>query len=169
MWWHRFCAAALLAAAASSLAACNVQPLYGTTDHGSRLGAVMEGVEIAPIPGRVGQKLRNELIFTTTGGGAPGPRTYKLDIVVKENVVKELVKISGDATSEVYELNANFKLTDKSGNVVLQGKAVSRAAYQRFQTIFSNVRAQYDAQDRVARTVADSIRIRIAAYLAQAA
>jgi LPS-assembly lipoprotein len=156
-------------AAALGLTACNVQPLYGTTEGGNKLGAVMEGVEVAPIPGRVGQKLRNELIFTTTGGGAPGPRAYKLDIAVKESVVKEMVKISGDATSEVYELNANFKLMDKSGNVLLQGKATSRAAYERFQTIFSNVRAQYDAQDRVARTVAETIRIRIAAFLAHAA
>jgi LPS-assembly lipoprotein len=169
MWWPRLCAAALLAAAASSLSACNVQPLYGTTEHGSRLGAVMEGVDIAPIPGRVGQKVRNELIFATTGGGTPGPRAYKLDIAVKESVIKELVKISGDATGEVYELNASFKLMDKSGNVLLQGKATSRAAYQRFQTIFSNVRAQYDAQDRAAKTVAETIRVRIAAFLAHAA
>ena len=29
MWWHKHCAAALLAAAALGLAGCGVQPLYG--------------------------------------------------------------------------------------------------------------------------------------------
>lgn len=168
MWWHNHCVAALLVAAVTGLTGCNVQPLYGTTGSGSRLGAVMQGVEITPIPGRVGQKVRNELIFDTTGGGPAGPKTYKLEIAVKENVINELVKISGNATGQVYELNATFRLS-RGGQVVLQGKATSRAAYERFQTIFSNVRAQYDAQDRAAKTVAETIRVRIAAYLAQAA
>ena len=52
---------------------------------------------------------------------------------------------------------------------MLEGKATSRAAYERFQTIFSNVRARQDAENRAARTVAESIKVRIAAYLSQAA
>ena len=169
MWWHSHCVAALLAAAALGLAGCGVQPLYGTTAGGSRLGAVMESVEVAPVPGRVGQKVRNELNFATTGGSDGAPKAYKLNIVVKESIIKELVKVSGEAEGEVVELSATFKLTDRSGNVVLQGKAVSRAAYQRFEQIFANVRAQYDAEDRAARTVAETIRVRIAAYLQQSA
>ena len=66
---------------------------------------------------------------------------------------------------EVLELSASYKLRDGSGKVVMQGKAVSRAAYQRFEQIFANVRAQYDAEDRAARTVAETIRTRLAAYL----
>jgi LPS-assembly lipoprotein len=165
MWWHNYCAAALLAAAAMGLAGCGVQPLYGTTVGGAKLGAVMETVEITPIPGRVGQKVRNELIFATTGGGEGASKQYKLDIVVKQSIIRELVKISGDATGEVLELSASYKLRDGSGKVIMQGKAVSRAAYQRFDQIFTNVRAQYDAEDRAARTVAETIRTRLAAYL----
>ena len=169
MWWHNHCVAALLAAAALGLSGCGVQPLYGTTVGGGTTGAAMDTVDVTPIPGRVGQKVRNELIFYNTGGGKAGQRIYKLDVVVKQSVIRELVQVSGNATSEVLELNATFKLRDRSGNVVLQGKAVSRAAYQRFQQIFSNVRAQYNAEDRAARTVADAIRVRIATYLQQSA
>ncbi len=50
---------------------------------------------------------------------------------------------------------------------MLEGEARSRAAYERFQPIFSNVRARYDAEDRAARTVAESIKVRIAAYLVE--
>ena len=84
-------------------------------------------------------------------------------------MTNELVEISGDAKSQVYELDATFKLIAKDGRVVLEGKATSRAAYERFQTIFSNVRARQDAENRAARTVAESIKVRIAAYLSQAA
>jgi LPS-assembly lipoprotein len=168
MWWRSSLVAAMLIAAAVSLTACGFQPLYGTTAGGSRLGAVMAGVEVTPIPGRVGQKLRNELIFENTGGGEAGPTGYKLDIVIKESVLNTLVKISGDAKEQIYELDATFKLM-KAGKVILEGKATSRASYERVETIFSNVRARVDAENRAARTVAESIKVRLAAYLSQAA
>jgi LPS-assembly lipoprotein len=161
--------AALAVTAALALAGCGFQPLYGTTAGGSRLGAVMAGVDVTPIPGRVGQRLRNELIFENTGGGAAAPATYKLDIVIRESLINELVQISGNAKGEVYQLDATFKLISHDGRVVLEGKATSRASFERFQTIFSNVRAQVDAENRAARTVADTIRTRIAAYISQQA
>ena len=169
MWWHRPLLAALAVTAAISLAGCGIQPLYGTTAGGSRLAAAMAGVDVTPIPGRVGQRVRNELIFENTGGSGQVGSTYKLDIVVKESVINELVQISGDAKGQVYQLDATFKLIGNDGRVVLEGKATSRAAYERFETIFSNVRARYDAENRAARTVAESIKVRIAAYLSQAA
>jgi len=169
MWWHRPLLAALAVTAAISLAGCGIQPLYGTTAGGSRLAAAMAGVDITPIPGRVGQRVRNELIFENTGGSGQTGTTYKLDIVIKESLTNELVKISGDAKSQVYELDATFKLISNDGRVVLEGKATSRAPYERFETIFSNVRARYDAENRAARTVAESLKVRIAAYLSQSA
>ena len=169
MWWHRPLLAALAVTAAISLAGCGIQPLYGTTAGGSRLAAAMAGVDVTPIPGRVGQRVRNELIFENTGGSGQTGTTYKLDIVIKESLTNELVKISGDAKAQVYELDATFKLISNDGRVVLEGKATSRAPYERFETIFSNVRARYDAENRAARTVAESIKVRIAAYLSQAA
>lgn len=169
MWLHRPLLAALAVTAVVGLAGCGIQPLYGTTAGGSRLAAVMAGVEITPIPGRVGQRMRNELIFENTGGSGQATSTYKLDIVIKESVINELVEITGDAKGQVYELDATFKLISNDGRVVLEGKATSRAAYERFETIFSNVRARYDAENRAARTVAESIKVRIAAYLSQAA
>ena len=169
MWWHRPLLAALAVTAAISLAGCGIQPLYGTTAGGSRLAAAMAGVDITPIPGRVGQRVRNELIFENTGGSGQTGTTYKLDIVIKESVINELVKITGDAKGQVYELDATFKLISNDGRVVLEGKATSRAPYERFETIFSNVRARYDAENRAARTVAESIKVRIAAYLSQSA
>jgi LPS-assembly lipoprotein len=170
MWWHRPLLAALVVTAALSLAGCGIEPLYGTTAGGSRVGAVMAGIDVTPIPGRVGQRLRNELIFANTGGSAPPAQSnYKLDIVIKESLISELVQITGNAQGQVYELDATFKLITHDGRVVLEGTATSHAALERFQTIFSNVRARVDAENRAASTVAESIKVRVAAYLSQAA
>ncbi len=172
MSWRSLAIAIAIAvsAAACALGGCGFQPLYGgTTAGGEKLANVMAGVEIDPIPGRVGQKIRNELIFATTGGGYGAPSRYKLDISIKESLTDQLVEITGDATGQVYQIDATFKLMDPMGKVLLQGTAISRAPYNRFQEIFANVRARYDAENRAARTIADSIRTRIAAYMNTAA
>jgi LPS-assembly lipoprotein len=173
MWWRSPALFAALFAGLTVLAlgGCGFQPLYGgTTAGGQRLSEVMAGVEVVPIPGRVGQKLRNELIFTNTGGGVGAPSRYKLEIAIKESVADQLVQITGDATGQVYQLDATFKLLDPTnGKVLMQGKAVSRAPYNRFQEIFANVRARYDAENRAARTISESIKTQVAAYLTNAA
>ena len=173
MWWRSSALFAVLIAGLVPLAlsGCGFQPLYGgTTAGGQRLSEVMAGVEINPIPGRVGQKLRNELIFANTGGSRAAASRYRLDIAIKESVTDQLVQITGDATGQVYQLDATFQLIDSaSGKVLLQGKAISRAPYNRFQEIFANVRARYDAENRAARTMSESIKTQVAAFLTNAA
>jgi LPS-assembly lipoprotein len=175
MWWRSpiFGLLGLAAMAGLALGGCGFQPLYGsntTTASGVRLSEAMAAVDVQPIPGRVGQKVRNELIFSNTGGGhAPQPR-YKLRIAIREQVVNQLVRISGDARGQVYQLEASFKLIDASnGEIIHQGSAVSRAPYSRYQEIFANVRARYDAENRAAETVSESIKTQVAAYLASSA
>ena len=173
--WSRNTAMALsaLAVAGLGLAGCGFQPLYGsntTTASGARLSEAMASVDVTPIPGRVGQKVRNELIFSNTGGGYEAPPKYKLSIAIRERVINQLVQITGDARGQVYQLEAKYKLIDKSnGQVIYTGTAISRAAYSRYQEIFANVRARYDAEDRAARTVSESIKTQVAAFLASSA
>jgi LPS-assembly lipoprotein len=173
MWWRSSALSAALIAGLTALAlgGCGFQPLYGgTTAGGQRLSEVMAGVEINPIPGRVGQKLRNELIFANTGGSRAAPSRYRLEIAIKESVTDQLVEITGDATGQVYQLDATFQLIDPAnGKVLLQGKAISRAPYNRFQEIFANVRARYDAENRAARAISESIKTQVAAFLTNAA
>ena len=163
----------LAALAGFGLAGCGFQPLYGsgtTTANGARLAEVMASVDIRPIPGRVGQKLRNELIFANTGGNYAPETRYELNIAIRERVIDQLVQITGDARGQVYQLEASFKLINPAnGEVIHTGTAISRAAYNRYQEIFANVRARRDAENRAARTVSESIKTQLAAYLASSA
>ena len=60
---------------APGLAACGgggFKPMYAA--HGGQaVSEKMAQVSVTTIPGRVGQQLRNELIFRTTGGGGKRP------------------------------------------------------------------------------------------------
>ena len=171
-------AVSLLATAACvvTLGACSdagggFRPLHGSlSTGGAGADQKLAAIEFAPIPGRVGQRIRNELIFQSTGGGLPLPPEYRLDVAVRESVASTLVKIDGNAQGQVYNLDASFQLiriSDKT--VVAKGVSYGRAGYERMTSIFSNVRAREDAENRAAKTVGEELRSRLLAYLSRPA
>lgn len=163
----------MLLVAAPALAACSnggFRPLYSTTPSGVGLQERMAQLEVAPIPGRVGQRIRNELIFDSSGGGDLAPPVYRLEVSINESVLTTLVKIDGDSLGQIYTVQATFKLINiKDKRVLLTGTSNGRAGFERFQSIYSNVRGRDDAENRAARTVADDLKTRVAIYLSNAA
>ncbi len=162
--------AAIVCAVLASLGGCadgqGFRPLYGNLGSAAGVDVKLAQVEIAPMPGRLGQRLRNELIFDTTGGSGTQPPVYRLEIAVRESVTSTLVKADGDALSQIYAADATFNLvriSDKS--VVLKGVSFGRSGFERNPSIYSNVRAQDDAQSRAAKTIALDLRSRLAAFL----
>jgi LPS-assembly lipoprotein len=143
-----------------------IRPLYGPSASGVGVQERLKTVDIATIPSRVGQRIRNELIFQNTGGGLPETPQFRLEIAIREAVTSTLVKNSGEALAQLYTLDATFKLIRLSDKkVVMEGTSHGRAGFERFQQIYSNVRAREDAENRAAGTVADDIRTRLAAVL----
>lgn len=163
----------LLLAAAPALAACGnggLRPLYGATPSGAGLEERLARVDFAPIPGRVGQRIRNEMVFQTTGGGTALAPTYRLDVVITESVLSTLVRTDGEAAGMIYAVQATFKLvTIKDSKVLLQGASHARASFEHVPSIYSNVRAREDAENRAARTIAEDLKTRVAIYLSGAA
>jgi LPS-assembly lipoprotein len=142
--------------------------MYASTQFGGNdLDQKMSAVEVAPVPSRVGQRIRNELIYRNTGGGDPLPAAYKLEIAMRESITSTLVRSDGEALSQVYNLDAAFRLYDvKTKKQLLEGISYSRAGFERFTSNFSNVRAREDAENRAAKAVAIDIKTRLSAYLA---
>jgi LPS-assembly lipoprotein len=164
----------LLLAAAPALSACSdgFKPLYGVGSTVAGIDKRMARVDFAPIPGRVGQRIRNELVFQATGGsgGAGEAPTQRLEIAIKESLLSTLVRVDGEAAGAIYAIEASFRLIDVTNKkVVFQGTAVARAGFERFSSVYSNVRAREDAEDRAAKTVAEDIKTRLATYLSREA
>jgi len=148
------------------------RPLYASSSlvGGADVNQKLAQLEIAPIPGRVGQRLRNELIYESTGGGHALPPEYRLEVVMRESIDATLVQIDGNSSGSVYNIKATFRLirlADKS--VALTGASTGRIMFQRFDSVFANVRARNEAENRAAKTVADDLKARLAAYLSGAA
>jgi len=147
------------------------RPLYGSAAlGGAATQEKLATVDVAPIPGRVGQRIRNELIFQTTGGGKAAEPQYRLDIAIRESVVSTMVQTNGDAGGQIFNIEASYnliRLKDKS--VVASGKSFGRAAYDRVTSIFANVEARQDAENRAAESVGEELRTRLLAILSTTA
>jgi LPS-assembly lipoprotein len=157
-------AGALLAGCADG----GFRPMYGALGTSGQTEAKLAQIDIPIIPGRVGQRVRNELIFQSNGGEIPTAPIYRLEVVLKETLFTTQVRSTGESDSQVYMLDVTFKLIrigDKQ--VVLQGSSFGRAAMERVSSIFANVQGRLDAENRAARTVAEDLRIRLAAFLSR--
>ena len=140
--------------------------MYAASASGPKLTEKLAAVDVAPIPSRVGQRIRNEIIFQSTGGGNAAPPAYRLDVAIKESVAATLVKTTGEAASNIYAIEAAFVLIDvKTKKVLLRGGSHARAGFDRFPSIYSNVRAREDAENRAANVIAEDVKSRIAAFL----
>lgn len=144
------------------------RPLYGTL--GANANAKMAQVEFVPIPGRNGQRIRNELLFKAYGGDYNGrpPSTpkYRMEVAVKESTQTSLVLANGTSAGLIYQIDARFQLIEiESKKVLLTGFSQSRANSERFTNVFSNVRAIEEAQERAAKTIATDLNARIAGFL----
>jgi LPS-assembly lipoprotein len=155
---------------APALSGCGYQPLYGSGFAGDTgVAEKMRAVDIPSIPGRVGQVVRNEMIFKTTGGRDAATPKYRLEIALRESAQSLLVNLQGDAKGQIFGLDASFKLINSADQkVLLESKANSRAAYENVVSTFANLRARRDAEDRASKMIADSIRTQVAAFLSQA-
>jgi LPS-assembly lipoprotein len=51
----------------------------------------------------------------------------------------------------------------------MSGTSYGRASFERFNSIFSNVRAREDAETRAAKVVAEDLKARLSAHLAGSA
>jgi LPS-assembly lipoprotein len=167
--WLGVCLVASLLALAGCGDAAGFRPLYAPGATGATASERLKEVDFAIIPGRVGQRIRNDLIFESTGGSGKGlPPQYRFEVVLLENVQSTLVDIKGKVGGAVYSVQASFRLIDaREKKVVFQGTSHARAPFERFESIYSNVRAREDAENRAARTIADDLKSRLAAYLSR--
>lgn len=166
MTWLRFAVVAVLAA---GLAGC-FQPLYGESTQfgaGPSLRDALRDVEVAEIKGRVGQEIRNDLIFELTGGtGNPAGAPYLLTMSITSGSQTPVVDVaSGRALSEIVTLEVQYYLRDIAANrVIFTEKAIARVTIDRSQQRFAASRAVRDAQNRAAKVVAEQIRSRVASF-----
>jgi len=159
-------AVALGLAAALFATGCQVRPLYGPVAIGNdNLTMTLADVDVAPVEGRVGQKIRNDLLFLMNGGD-PGSGAYTVTLTVRERYANVITRsISGLPGGRNIRLQVTYVLRKTGDSEVLASGSVTRiASFDYFNQRFANDRATIDAENRAAREVAEDIQLRIASY-----
>lgn len=147
-----------------------LQPLYGPTAGGGRdMAEELRAIAVDPIPDRFGHYLGNELIFQLNGTGTPGRVKYRLLVTYSNRVQTPIVdSVTGRADSATVWAEVTYSLTPAAGGApVASGRAVSLADYDRSAARYANIRAARDAEIRAAKSLADELRLRLAADLAK--
>ena len=169
--------AAFLAALAglAAVAGCTVKPLYSDAGYAGAttgsVGAALSSIAIKPVNNRVGQEVRNHLIFLFNGGqGQPANPAYTMTLTASassEATTTIIIDDQNEPTSAIMTAYGNYTLTDSSGKVVTRGRRQYMASYDVPRQEFAALRAKIDAEDRASRELAELIRMAVASDLAK--
>jgi len=158
-----------LGAAVAALGACSEMPhpLYGKATGSAE---ALARVDIAGVPGRVGQQVRNELAFGFYGGAGDvqGKPVHRLELTVTstDNAVG-VERYRNLPSAYVEQITATYALIDiASGATLTSGTSFAQASYDYSPQRFADVRAKRDAENRVASEVAADIRTKLAVWFA---
>lgn len=160
---------AIIGLLAASTAGC-FQPMYAetTAGEGSALRDKLGDIEVVFVDGRIGNEVRNDLIFELTGGaGNPVGAPYRLVLRPTDSATAAVVDpLSGLPEVELASVNVTWLLYDNANPKVplTQGTAFGKASLDSGYQRFARARAMRDAQNRSAKVVAETIRGQLASY-----
>lgn len=159
-----------VALASALLAGCTtggIRPLYGG-GYGGETATPLASIDVVST-GRVGQQIRNELVFGFNGGaGEPDKPRWRLDVQsASVDTAVGVDRYTNLATAQLDQISATWVLTEiGTGRTVTSGTAFANAAYDYSQQRFANLRAKRDADNRAAAAIARDIRTKVAVWFA---
>lgn len=148
------------------LAGCGFEPLYGRSSPTGAVGPQLNQVEIAIIPDRAGQQLRNFLIDRFYTNGRPAEPVHRLDVTLE--TIRRTLGIEKDATTSRAQLamTARYQLWDiRANKAVFQGNSRVVTDFNVLLSPYGSVAAETDAQERGLAQLSDDITTRIALVL----
>ena len=153
-----------------SVSGCGFTPMYAGGTAGEKISADYQGVEIANIPDRDGQFLRNLLTDRLYKDGTPDSAPYLLTFGKLETTIQN-IGIRRDATSTrgLMQVTGHMTLTDKAtGKVLLEKEYRSVGAYNQLDNQFATLISKDNLNDHVIEEIADNIVTDLGLYFRRA-
>lgn len=169
-WPRRFALAATVLSP-FLLTGC-IQPLYAPTtmaSTGSSIRTALASIDVPMIPDRMGHTMRNELVFLLEGRDGLAPKQFKLLVATNESLGSAIVN-NQFQRAEIGTLNgsASYRLMSLSepSKMITSGSVSGFASYENTPQRFANLRAVREAQQRLAKYLAEQIHLQLATKLA---
>lgn len=151
------------------LTACGFSPMYGNSaaTNNASIKSNLDLVEIAVIPDREGQFLRNELIDRFYINGYPSTPRYNLSIdKVRERVSNFDITINNEATRRQVLLSTKMALKDTQTNEVILSRSLNAVtSYNVLESEFSTVVTEQSAREAALNDLARQIEQQVVLYL----
>ena len=139
--------------------------------HGPQSPATISNLatfEISPIPDRIGQMLRNELIDRMRHGRKIDAPRFYVSVLLVERLNQLGIRKDDVATRANLILNATFRVSrEQKGQPVYVGRSRSVSSYDILASDFATLSALQDARRRGVKTLAQTITNRISVWLVQ--
>ena len=165
IWTRRRFVAAATTSVAAALAGCGFQPVYGDGGFDNPTTVVDQRfamIDVAPAEGRVGQRLRNDLLFRMGRGGNPsnvvdGSQTLFLRVTSRTNDVS-ISNVSGRPRGSIVTVTASYHLVeDGSGAPQAEIVRTEPLANEEDDELFENVDAAERTTERVTLTRGEGV------------
>jgi LPS-assembly lipoprotein len=147
------------------LAGCGWEPLYSNpqTAAGS---ADLRGIQVAPIPERVGQLLETALRESLSPSGEQTKPAYRLVVTLSRSLQSLGIQSQGLGTRGEVQLYANYQLIEMGTNKVLQtGSIHASDSFDIQANGYSTVVAQNDASVRDVEEIRREIVARLTMFM----
>ena len=158
-----------LLAATAALGGCGFRPLYGSDAQGGSVADDLATVRIAPLSDRSGQVLHNFLRDRLNPYGQPSDPRFELRLAMREVTEETGIRRDETATRAILTVLANFVLVDLADqSAATEGQARASSAYNIIDNRYASSVSAGDARERALRSLADDIKVRLAAYFSAA-
>ena len=146
------------------VSACGFKPLYGTKGSENITTDFLD-IRIAPIKGRVGQMLSNELKYLLNPMHEPYKPKYRLIIDIVQSIRSLAVKKTALATRSNLKLTSQYRLIDTSSLKSLNsGSNAITVSFNIYTSNYATLSAEKDAKKRAVKELAQDIRLQIGAF-----
>ena len=152
------------------LSACGFSPMYGENQNAS-VKSQFDQIDIAIIPDRSGQYLRNALIDRLYNNGYPTAPRYQLTVApIREKISDFDITAESEATRQQIKLITSMRLIDQqTGESVLTRALTAVTSNNILESEFSTLITEQSARDAALNNLARQIERQLALYLTSGA
>lgn len=164
MWLSRLL---ILAALLLPLSACGFKPMYGESSGVFDASDALEsGIEIANIPDREGQFLRNQLIDRLNLKGRPGDAPYILSMTPLLTELTNLgIRKDATSTRAMLQVTSTMTLTERAtGKAVLVRDVRAVGGYNQLDNQFATLVSRSSVSSHMLEELADTVVTEIALH-----
>ena len=162
---RRWLALAFLLLTAPVIASCGFTPLYAERSSAS-VTADLAALDVRAPDTKLGRELKfNLLDLLSSSGNPPSNPAYVVELAPTIYDADLAIERDAEVTRKNLVMIVPFRLVDAATKkVVMRSTSRSRSSYNRVDSEFANIVAAQDAESRIARAIADDIKLQLSIH-----